>query len=248
MSGQRYTALGTVARSLDVWARNLGAALLLGALFFSPMIIYTAVLVRDLRIAGGLTEDQVTAWWIVSTLLAYGADQLLAAPIVYGVVQELNGTHAGVGACIVQGLRRFIPVVLTVILLYVCVLIAAYPFVVPAFVLATGMYVAVPSAVCERRGALRAVTRSLTLTEGSRMRVLGLLTLFWAVRIGAKLLLIRVIDPAGRPGPLQLMLIVSLAVDFLFGTVGAVMQAVTYSRLRELRDGTSTAELARIFE
>lgn len=248
MGTSRYTALGTVRRSVDVWLRNLVPALVLGGLFFAPVIIYTAVLVRDVGAAGGMSQDQIEGWLVVSALLAVGADQLLAAPIVFGVVQELNGTHAGVGACVVQGVRRFFPVLFTVLLIYLCLLLAAYPFILPALVLATGTYVAVPSAVCERRGALRAVTRSLTLTEGHRTRLLGLLAMFWGARLGMKVALVVVIDAQGRPGPLQLMLVLALAIDFVFGTVGAVAQAVTYSRLRELRDGTTTAELARVFE
>jgi hypothetical protein len=72
--------------------------------------------------------------------------------------------------------------------------------------------------------------------------------MFWGARLGMKVALVVVIDAQGRPGPLQLMLVLALAIDFVFGTVGAVAQAVTYSRLRELRDGTTTAELARVFE
>lgn len=246
--GSRYTVGRTLGEGLAVWARNPLSTLVLGELFFAPVIAYTVWLIGDVGATGALADDQITTWLIVSGLLAYGADQLLAAPIVYGVVQELNGTHAGVIACVVQGLRRFIPVVLTIVLVYVCVLMAAYPLVLPSLVLATGLYVAVPSAVCERRGALKAVTRSLTLTEGSRTRVLGLLAMFWIARLGLKLAVIRGIDPQGRPGAIQLVLALALAVDFLFGIFGAVLQAVTYSRLRELKDGTTTAELARVFE
>lgn len=248
MGKSGYTALGTVGRSLDVWGRNVGPALILGALFFSPVIIYSVWLSAEVADAGVMTSGDVTAWLLATCALAYGADQLLAAPIVYSVVQELNGTHAGVGSSVAQGLRRFFPVLLTVVLIYVCVLMATYPFVVPGLVIATGMYVAVPSAVCERRGALKAVTRSLTLTEGYRMRVLGLLSLFWAARVAAKLVLLTIIEPTDHPGSVDVLLYVGLGIDFLFGTVGAVMQAVTYGRLRELRDGTTTAELAKVFE
>ncbi len=244
----RYTVFGTIAQSVRVWARNLGSIFLLGLIFFSPLILYTVHEVMEVGDAGGLSEDRGMWWVIIVAFATYAADQLLAAPIVYGVVQELNGTHAGVGACVWQGLKRFFPVFFTIFLLYWCVLFGAYPFVIPAFVLATGLYVAVPAAVCERPGIMGTLTRSFALTEGNRMRIFGLMILFWGARIGAKLAAISLIDPQGHAGKIQALLITVLAIDFLFGTIGAVMQGVTYGRLRELRDGVSTADLAKVFE
>ena len=39
-----------------------------------------------------------------------------------------------------------------------------------------------------------------------------------------------------------------LVINFIFGTIGGVMQGVTYGRLREIKDGVSTADLAKVFE
>lgn len=248
MRDLRYTVFGTIGQSLAVWAKNLLSIFILGLIFFSPLIIYTLNEVGEVRDAGGLSEDRGVWWVIVTVMFAYAADQFLAAPIIYGVVQELNGTRAGVLACIAQGVKRFFPVFFTVFLLYWCVVFGLYSLIVPGIVLATGLYVAVPCAVCERPGVMGTLTRSFNLTEGSRMRILGLLLLFWGARIGAKYVLIVTIDPQGRTGHIQALLLSSLAVDFLFGTIGAVMQGVTYSRLRQLKDGVSSADLAKVFE
>lgn len=244
----RYTVFGCIRQSLSVWARNLASIAILGLIFFSPLIIYTVNEVMEVRAHGALSEDRGTWWVIVLMFATYAADQFLAAPIIYGVVQELNGTHAGVGACVWQGLKRFFPVFFTVFLLYWCVLFGAYPFVFPAFVLATGLYVAVPAAVCERPGVMGTLTRSFALTEGSRMRIFGLMILFWGLRIGAIIGAMSVIDPQGDSGKIQGVLVAVLAINFVFGTIGAVMQGVTYSRLRQIKDGVSTADLAKIFE
>ena len=109
-------------------------------------------------------------------------------------------------------------------------------------VILTGLYVAVPAAVCERPGIMGTLTRSFGLTEGNRLRIFALLVGFWGSRIFLKLMLLDVV------GDLQVLLISSLLVDFVYSTVGAVLQGVTYSRLRQLRDGISTADLAKIFE
>ncbi|MBE7452955.1 MAG: hypothetical protein HS111_30020 [Kofleriaceae bacterium] len=244
----RYSVFGTIGQSLAVWARNLPSILILGLIFFSPLIVYIGHEVMEVRDAGGLSEDRGVWWILVIVFATYAADQFLAAPIVYGVVQELNGTRAGVGACVWQGLKRFVPVFFTVFLLYWCVMFGAYPFVIPAFVLATGLYVAVPAAVCERPGVMGTLTRSFALTEGNRMRIFGLMILFWGTRVGAKVAAITLIDPQGHAGKIQALLVTVLVIDFLYGTIGAVIQGVTYSRLRQLRDGVSTADLARVFE
>lgn len=248
MQDLRYAVFGTIGQSVRVWLRNLPSIVILGLLFFSPLIYYTVHEVLEVRAAGGLSEDRA-AWWLFITIaLSYGADQLLAAPIVFGVVQELNGTRAGVLTCVAQGIRRFFPVFLTIFMLYWCVVFAGTTFIIPAFVLAAGLYVAVPAAVCERPGIMGALTRSFQLTEQNRMRIFGLLLLFWGLRIGLKVFVIDYIDPQGRPGHIQALLWTVLGIDFLFGTLGAVMQGVTYSRLRQLKDGVSTADLAKVFE
>jgi hypothetical protein len=248
MRDLRYSVFGTIGQSAAVWGKNLLSIFVLGLIFFSPLILYTLNEVGEVRDSGGLTEDRGMWWVIITVFLSYAADQLLAAPIIYGVVQELNGTHAGVLACVAQGVKRFFPVFFTIFLLYWCVIFGTYPFIIPGLILATGLYVAVPCAVCERPGIMGTLTRSFNLTEGNRMRILGLLLLFWGARIGAKYLLIRGLDPQGRPALIQALLLSSLAVDFLFGSFGAVLQGVTYSRLRQLRDGVSTADLAKVFD
>ena len=248
MQDLRFTVSGTIGRSLGVWARNLVPITILGLIFFSPLLVYTGWMVAEVVRQGYADRDSWVTWFLVTSTLTYGADQLLAAPIVYGVVQELNGTRAGVWACVGQGLVRFFPVFFTIFLLYWCVVFGTYTFVIPGLVMACGLYVAVPAAVCERPGVMGALTRSFHLTEGSRMRVLGLLILFWGLRVGAKLALLAGLDPQGHAGKVQALLIGSTAIDFLFGCVGAVMQAVAYSRMRQLRDGVSSRDLAAVFE
>ncbi len=244
----RYTVFGCIKQSFSVWARTLGSVLILGLIFFSPFIIYTVGQVMEVREHGGLSEER-GGWWVILLMFAtYAADQFLAAPIVYGVVQELNGTHASVGTCVWQGLKRFFPIFFTVFLLYWCVLFGAYPFVLPAFVLASGLYVAVPSAVCERPGVMGTLTRSFALTEGNRMRIFGLMILFWGARVGAIVGVMSAVDPQGDSTKIQLLLISVLVINLLFGTIGGVMQGVTYSRLRQIKDGVSTDDLAKIFE
>jgi hypothetical protein len=243
-----YSVFGCIRQSMSVWARNLASIFILGLIFFSPFIIYTVNEVIEVRAHGGLSEDRGTIWVLILMTVTYAADQFLAAPIVYGVVQELNGTHAGIGACVWQGLKRFFPVFFTVFLLYWCVFFGAYPFVIPAFVLAPGLYVAVPSAVCERPGVMGTLTRSFALTEGSRMKIFGLMILFWGLRVGAIAAAMKFLHPDGHSGKIQALLITVLAINFLFGTFGGVMQGVTYSRLRQVKDGVSTSDLAKIFE
>lgn len=248
MQDLRYSVFDTIGRSLSVWAKNLVSIIILGLIFFSPLILYTIHEIGEVRDAGGLSEDRGVLWVVIMFTLAFAADQFLAAPIVYGVVQELNGTRAGVLTCVAQGIKRFFPVFFTIFMLYWCVVFGTYFFVVPGLILAAGLYIAIPVAVCERPGIMETLSRSFQLTEGARMRIFGLLILFWGTRFGAKYALISLIDPQGRSGHVQALLIASLAVDFLWGTVGAVMQGVTYGKLRQMKDGVSSADLAKVFE
>lgn len=248
MQDLRYSVFETIGRSLSVWAKNLVSIFILGLIFFSPLILFTIHEIGEVRDAGSYSEDRGILWLAITFAFTYAADQFLAAPIVYGVVQELNGTRATVLACVAQGVKRFFPVFFTIFMLYWCVIFGTYPFVLPGIVLATGLYIAIPIAVCERPGIMGTLSRSFNLTEGARMRIFGLLILFWGTRFGAKYALLELIDPQGRSGHVQALLIASLAVDFLWGTVGGVMQGVTYGKLRQMKDGVSSADLAKVFE
>jgi hypothetical protein len=244
---QGFTVFGCIRQSMSVWARNIVSILVLGIIFFSPVIYYFVDKSMEVR-SGADTVSFDFLWTVIVLTVVYAFDQFLAAPIIYGVVQELNGTHASVAACVWQGLKRIFSVFFTVFLLYWCVVFGTYPFVIPGIILATGMYVAVPCAVCERPGVMGTLTRSFELTEGSRMGIFGILLLFWTARVLAMVAANEVIDPQGDPGKTQMTLLVILGINFLFGTIGAVMQGVTYSRLRQVKDGVSTDDLAKIFE
>lgn len=244
----RPLPLGSVlGQSLAILGRNLVAFTVLGLIMSVPAFLLAYGTYEDLGITDD-REEMLLFWSAVSLMAGYAADQLLAAPIIYGVVQDLAGQRAGVLACVGKGLWRLVPVLFTVFLYYWCVVFGFYTFVVPGFVLATGLYVAVPVAVCERRGVFGTLGRSFELTEGNRGRVFVLLLLFWGIRWGARAALLLSVDDGAALSTVRIALIVCVALDVVTSVVGAVLQGVVYARLREVRDGRwVVAELSQVF-
>ena len=197
--------------------------------------------------------------------------RVFTPPLTYGVVMELRGRRAGVGACIGVGLARLFPV-LGVMLLLGIILIAV-GIVAVIMILGLGLfgvvaglvlvgaiytvyYVAIPAAVLERPGVAGALSRSSELTRGRRGAVFGLLFLVFGVRIAITLLMRSVIideaaalaNPDLIYGMLKTYYWGALIVGILSSILAGTLASVTYYLLRLEKEGTSADELAAVFD
>jgi hypothetical protein len=160
---------------------------------------------------------------------------------------------AALATGIVAGILTVLPLVPAVLLVTVArsrgagVLFGLAGFVAMALV-ATVVWVAVPASVVERVGPGGALSRSASLTSGSRLRIFGVLVSFgvlsWLVTKGIGL----VVDPRTfEQARTQVWLL--LASQFLvFGPLGSIASAVGYHDLRVRKEGADVEDLARVFE
>ena len=120
-----------------------------------------------------------------------------------------------------------------------------------AMILLCVYFVVAPAAAAERLGPLRAFPRSAELTRGRRWGICGLFLLL--AMIAAALDFVwnaPTIEPGSSP-TVASMLLSSMPYRFvqvMFSLYFAIVQAVSYALLREDKDGTSVAELAKVFE
>jgi hypothetical protein len=111
-----------------------------------------------------------------------------------------------------------------------------------------------PAVVIERRGVVSALGRSVGLAHGNRIKVLAVVLVHQALMFGIYVLLYELMMPS--PGEdygdlerrFQLYAYVRFGVELVFVSLGAVVAAVVYERLREAREGPAPGTLDRIFE
>lgn len=250
---RRFTIGSVLGSGFRIWFKNLPAFLLITVVVFSPLIIWgMSIAYGDMSFATLNQFDQYSGFAVM--LLNIFA----AAAITYGVVMELQGQHAGIGACFATGLARFFPVLGVAILSSLCVALGSLLLIVPGIIVFCMLYVSTPAAVLERPGIGGALSRSRELTQGHKLEIFGLLILIAILNValtyGAQELIVKGGDPEalltelGVAGIVRRYMYVHLALNIVIGSLGAVMQAVAYYYLRTEKEGTTASELARIFD
>jgi len=243
--------LGTGFR---IWFKNLIPFLVITTLIYAPLIIWGIASVQ-----GPLDLDNIERLvrferW--SLVIAVFVNVLVGAALTYGVVMELQGQRASIGACIATGLARFFPVLGVAILSWLAMAGGLILLIVPGIIMYCMLYVSTQAAVLERPGVTGALRRSRELTRGYRLQIFGLLFLIGLMNFGVNKIIQAVVLPTPK-GPEDLAAYFKalptyeyahLAIQIVLGSIGAVMAAVAYYFLRNEKEGTSAAELAAVFE
>jgi hypothetical protein len=185
--------------------------------------------------------------------------------VAHVVFQRLRQKHAPLGAALSTAMGTFVTVLIATILTGIVVgfiavvgifgvailmgitqspvigVLAGIPIAVIVFAVVCALWVVVPAAVVEQKGATSAMTRSVELTSGVRMRVFGVVfTLGMLNGITQAAVM-------GLAGPLNAVY-VELVREPIFASLGAVASAVGYYKLRVAREGIGIDEIARVFD
>lgn len=252
----RFGIGNVLGAGFRVWFRNLIPFLLITGLFYAPPWLWALSAVHG---GDGTPESVLHAAHVVqwASYLTLPLDVFVTATLTYGVVMELHGQRASIGACIAIGLARFLPALGVGILTCLCVGVACIALVIPGIVVFCMLYVSTPVSVVERPGVRASLHRSGELTKGHRWEIFCVLFLLFL--LGLAVAFVTGIFSAGLMQPGQrtvesLPAILSKQVYFTYvqhvvtGSLTAVISAVAYVFLRAEKDGTSTAELAAIFD
>lgn len=242
----REFSVGSVlARSLGIWIRNLIPFMLLSAFVYSPIIIYTVFSIGRIEQADDPVQT-ANVWGIVLTFGGLLLDVIITGAIIYGVVEELRGRRPSVGASISVGIQRLLPVLGTGLLVALFVGLGLLALVIPGVILMCRYFVAVPVAVIERPGVGASLTRSKELTDGYKGQIFGMLFLLGII----ERLLIWILEKVlvDSLAGFKIYAYAILAASIAFGALQAVVAAVTYSDLRENKEGTNAEELGRVFD
>jgi len=243
--------LGTGFR---IWMKNFVPFMVITALIYSPVLIWGISSVQ-----GEMTIDRFLS--VAKTMQYIGGltillNVLVSAALTYGVVMELQGQRASIGACISTGLVRFFPALGTGILCLLCMIGGFILLIIPGIIFFCMLYVAMQSSVLERPGMLGALKRSRELTQGHKFEIFGVVFILGLLSFGLTKLVqavalphlgdVEFVDETIRNLPKYMYM--NLIEQMILGSISAVMASVAYYFLRAEKEGTSASELAAIFD
>jgi len=124
-----------------------------------------------------------------------------------------------------------------VLLTFIATGIGFILLVVPGFIIATMVYVAIPVAVVERPGVMTSLHRSRDLTEGNKGSLFWILLAVWVVKAGLERWFAELFAADMLP-------YASFCAQAVCGVFSAITTAVAYTQLRSEREGVSVPDLA----
>ena len=201
----------------------------------------------------GLFKVFAVAWPLGLLCMAFELGAVSA-----GALQALRKEKVELSFMFASGVRR-LPAVLGAMLLTLLALLPAFILLVfPAVILLCGFCAAVPAAVAEGLGPVRALSRSWALSRGRRFSIfagflvvnLCVMAAAMVVQGGTMALTLFLAGPKGLvPGPAVAlpMAVYQLLAGFLW-TLPLVASAVAYQGLREEKEGGDPVLLAKVFE
>jgi len=242
----QLTVSGLLAKATAVYARNFVPFLLLGALVFAPVVWLDAVR-QDRHPREQLPMTLLTM--LLTMLLA----QVLTGALTFGVVQQLRGTPAPIGAALLRGLQSLLRGLGTGLLVGLLVGLGFLLLIVPGVVLAIRFCVAVPASVIEGTVGPTALRRSAGLVRGNGV------TIFWAMVV-LGLLFVGVVfvasiaigiwlaSRAGELPQIEGWWWVNLLFQALINTFFSTLMATTYFLLRQGKEQVDAQQMAAAFD
>jgi hypothetical protein len=247
---------GCLKRALSTFFANFISFNLLGLVVIVPGILLVVVLFgavfASIFMAGSAVDGTPPDFgalhfgtfglvWVLMVTLQY----FLTAVIVFGSLRYLQGNKAGFLACLMQGLRRIVPIIGVAVITTVLVTIGMALLIVPGIIIAVMICLAIPVLMVESPGIMGSLSRSRALTKGYRWHIFGVLLLAFVI---TTIVNIVVPIPFGLVLPQELTIIVNGLLQLFTTVFMAVLLAVIYHDLRVAKEGVSTAQLAAVFD
>lgn len=226
------------------YVRNLTLILPVSLLAFVPAFVVIAVSVDE---AFGFDFGPVKVEFRYRGLTSLICGVWLQAGLGTVVVRRLEGSHQDFGEALVASIHSLFRCAHVALVGTVVFVVGLMAFVLPGLVLATMLWVAMPSAAVERCGLVRALQRSYELTREYRLRILGLFLAFVVVLVIVEFaigLVLSYLVPEGLSSQQIVKQIGGILIGGLFGSVAVV----SYHDLRTLKQGAASKAIAQAFE
>jgi hypothetical protein len=226
-SGAAHLDIGGVFEATtEIYKKCFGTVWIVALILLVPAAIIVALLGNGGLggVIGQLIQMVVTAWLLGS---------------IIRIVQDVESDGQvdwSVGDILGSVTGKLIAIILLQIVVGILVFIGLIFFIVPGVILALMWSVSLPSLVVEDKGVFDSMSRSSELTKDNRMRILGVILVVLAIYI--VIAIVGALLTAAVPvlGIIALIVIGVLAYPYV-----AIISAVLFYRLRELKDGVVVA-------
>jgi hypothetical protein len=209
---------------------------MLNALVLSPIFLLAAYISSVQK-----TPATAITVFFLALLVQAILGQLAAAGITYAVYQNMRGNDPTLIDCLQVGLSRFGPVLVVAFVSVVAEAVGLMLCIAPGVMIALRLAVVVPVVVEERLGLFDTMRRSTFLTEHYRGQVFGVL---FVVGIIQQVLIRIAILPAKDLGTL---LMISGGVNILTTGLVSTAAAVSYYRLRSVKESIDVDQISSVF-
>ena len=184
---------------------------------------------------------------MVLNLMAGGA-------IAHVAFQELRGVRVGMKEGLSYAMGRLAPLFLVALLAGIGIGVGLILLVVPGLILACAWVVVIPACVVEKLGPLDCIRRSMELTKGHRLIILGAVVI-----IGLAILALGFVSGLLSMGLLSafssapyaalfFIALLYLVLTLIPSTMYSLLTAVIYADLRSMKEGVSRESLAKVFD
>lgn len=221
---------GVFEATTDLWKKTFGTVWLVALILMVPAYIISGLLQEGggfLQFIGSIVQ-MVAGVWLAGAVVKIVEDARLDGRV-----------DASVGDLLGSVSSKIISLILLGIVLWILVGIGLILLIIPGVILALMWLVSVPALVVEDKGVFDSMSRSSDLTRGNRMRILGigvLLLIAYLVVMVAVALLVAVTPILGMIAGIVLAVVIYPWV--------AIVVAVLYFNLRDVKEGVSTPAVA----
>ncbi|WP_227272467.1 hypothetical protein [Roseobacter weihaiensis] len=246
-----------ISDSFSIMFGNFAKVLLLGFTgAIVGLIVSAAFLGFDL--ATGIAEPDAivsanigVVGWVVPTLVNMVIYGLVTALIIQLAYDAKLGRSNSIGTYFSAALPALFPIIVLSIVVLILTSLGAFALVIGALWVYAVFYVTVPVVVIER-GGFGSMGRSATLTKEYRWSIAGLLVVVLAmsviVQIVAGFLIAALAFVVGGLVG-QIVIAVSFAgINGIAYAFGGIAGALTYARLREIKEGVAVDQIAAVFD
>ncbi|MDW6023989.1 hypothetical protein SAZ10_19775 [Mesorhizobium sp. BAC0120] len=252
--GSRFEIGKVFGTTFAVIGRNIGLWIGLAVIFSGIPTLILQFLIWN-RLNGIAATDPNTLqadpgmigstvlFGVIGGLISIVLAALLQSALIRATIEDLSDRSPSIGDCISTALSVLLPAIGIGLLAGIGVVIGFALLIVPGIILFLRWSLAVPVLVQERQGVLGSMGRSSALTKGSRWALFGLFLILVIAAIIIQWVFGMIVPVLGS----VLGLVVAALVQSILSMVFSTASAVSYVELRQVKEGTSVQELAKIF-
>ncbi len=248
-----------ISETFSVFTSNFVKVLIIGFLSSAAgLIVNSLFLGFEVAIGVGeaTTEDP--------TALVIGAiASMVLGVVIYGLVTGILvmlaydaklGRQNSIGTYIATAMSAIFPIIILSIVAYVLAMLGALALGIGALWVAAVFYVFVPICLIEK-GGFGSLSRSADLTKEYRWPIVGLYVVMMIVMTAISLVAGLIVGVVGYTAMAGLGLIGMIIFGALYSAltgiayaIPAIAVALTYARLREIKDGVDVDQIAAVFD